>query len=68
MIPHLSVGENLLLGDAPEGPLGFVKWNQLFERAQQILNNLNLSLDVHEAVADLSPAERVGHKRAGECA
>ena len=58
LIPNLSVGENILLGDAPEGPLGFVKWNQLFERAQQILNNLNLSLDAHERVADLSPAEQ----------
>lgn len=58
LIPHLSVGENLLLGDAPEGPLGLVKWNQLFERARQILSNLNLSLDAHEAVADLSPAEQ----------
>jgi ABC-type sugar transport system ATPase subunit len=58
LIPHLSVGENLLLGDVPEGPLGLVKWSQLFERAQQILNNLNLSLDARERVADLGPAEQ----------
>jgi ABC-type sugar transport system ATPase subunit len=58
LIPHLSVGENLLLGDAPEGHLGLVKWNQLFERAQQILNDLNLDLDAHQRVADLSPAEQ----------
>jgi ABC-type sugar transport system ATPase subunit len=58
LIPELSVGENLLLGDAPEGPLGFVKWSPLFERAQQILNNLNLGLDAHERVTDLSPAEQ----------
>ena len=58
LIPQLSVGENILLGDAPEGPLGFVRWQQLFERAQQILDNLNLSLDAHQRVADLSPAEQ----------
>jgi ABC-type sugar transport system ATPase subunit len=58
LIPHLSVGENLLLGDAPEGPFGLVRWNRLFDRAQQILDNLNLGLDAHERVADLSPAEQ----------
>jgi ABC-type sugar transport system ATPase subunit len=58
LIPHLSVGENILLGDAPEGPLGFVKWKELFERAQQILDNLNLGLDAHQRVADLGAAEQ----------
>jgi len=58
LIPHLSVGENILLGDMPEGPLGFVRWSQLFDRAQQALDNLNLRLDAHERVADLGPAEQ----------
>jgi ABC-type sugar transport system ATPase subunit len=58
LIPQLSVGENLLLGDAPEGALGLVKWNPLFDRAQQILDNLNLCLDARERVADLGPAEQ----------
>jgi ABC-type sugar transport system ATPase subunit len=58
LIPLLSVGENLLLGDVPEGPLGFVRWDRLFERAQQILDGLQLSLDAHQRVADLSPAEQ----------
>jgi ABC-type sugar transport system ATPase subunit len=58
LIPHLSVGENILLGDAPEGPLGFVRWRQLFDRAQKILDNLNLGLNAHQQVADLSPAEQ----------
>jgi ABC-type sugar transport system ATPase subunit len=58
LIPHLSVGENILLGDAPEGPLGFVLWDRLFERAQQILDNLHLGLNAHQRVADLGPAEQ----------
>jgi ABC-type sugar transport system ATPase subunit len=58
LIPLLSVGENLLLGNVPEGPLGFVRWDRLFEQAQQILDNLHLGLDAHQRVADLSPAEQ----------
>jgi ABC-type sugar transport system ATPase subunit len=58
LIPQLSVGENILLGDAPEGPLGIVKWRQLFERAQQILDSLRLDLNAHRRVAELSPAEQ----------
>ena len=58
LIPHLSVGENILLGDVPEGPLGFVRWTRLFERAQQILDSLNLDLDARERVASLGPAEQ----------
>ncbi len=58
LIPYLSVGENILLGDVPVGFLGTVRWNRLFERAQSILDSLNLRLDARSLVANLSPAEQ----------
>jgi len=42
LIPHLSVGENLLLGNEPIGRIGIVRWKQTFEQAEEILKRLNL--------------------------
>jgi len=58
LIPYLSVGENILLGDVPTGRMGTVRWNRLFEQADRILHDLNLDLDPHQIVANLSAAEQ----------
>ncbi len=58
LIPYLSVGENILLGDVPTGRLGTVRWNRLFEMADRILHDLQLDLDPRELVANLSAAEQ----------
>jgi len=58
LIPHLSVGENILLGDVPVGFLTVVQWNRLFSRAGEILDNLNLALDPRELVANLGTGEQ----------
>lgn len=58
LIPYLSVGENILLGNVPTSRIGAVQWKRLFEQAGEILTNLNLKLDPRETVANLSPAEQ----------
>jgi len=58
LIPYLSVGENILLGAVPTNRLGIVRWNQLYDQAQQVLRNLNLDLDARALVADLSAAQQ----------
>jgi ABC-type sugar transport system ATPase subunit len=58
LIPYLSVGENILLGAVPTGPLGTVRWNRLFELADRILRDLNLELDARQVVANLGAAEQ----------
>lgn len=58
LIPYLSVGENILLGDIPTGSLGAVRWNRLYEMADRILRDLNLELDSRQVVANLSTAEQ----------
>ena len=57
LIPYLSVGENILLGDVPTG-LSVVQWKPLFERAAEILANLNLALDPRALVGTLGPGEQ----------
>jgi ABC-type sugar transport system ATPase subunit len=58
LVPHLSVGENILLGDIPTGFLTVVQWRHLFERASEILRNLNLDLDPRSTVASLGAGEQ----------
>jgi len=58
LIPYLTVGENILLGDVPTGRFGGVRWHRLFELAAEILQNLRLDLDPHELVVNLSVAEQ----------
>ncbi len=58
LIPYLSVGENILLGAVPTNRFGLVRWNQLYEQAQQVLRSLNLDLDPRALVAELSAAQQ----------
>jgi ABC-type sugar transport system ATPase subunit len=58
LVPYLSVGENILLGDVPTGFLRVVQWRRLFERSGQILSNLNLELDPRALVANLGTGEQ----------
>jgi ABC-type sugar transport system ATPase subunit len=37
LVPHLSVGENILLGDEPRNRWGLIHWKGLHEQARDIL-------------------------------
>ena len=58
LVPQLSVGENILLGDIPTGFLKVVQWKRLFERASEILRNLNLDLNPRSLVESLGVGEQ----------
>ena len=59
LVPHLSVAENVLLGQLPRrGPLPVVDWRALRERARQLLAVLGEDLPVDLRVADLGPAQQ----------
>jgi len=58
LVPHLSVGENILLGDIPTGFLSVVQWKRLFERAREILEDLNLDLNPRQLVVNLGAGEQ----------
>jgi ribose transport system ATP-binding protein len=58
LVPHLSVGENILLGDVPTGFGSVVQWGRLFERASEILRDLHLDLDPRSLVVSLGAGEQ----------
>jgi len=58
LIPYLTVGENILLGNEPKSSLGIVQWKKLFQQAGEILKNLNLNVDPQAVVKNLSSAEQ----------
>jgi len=58
LVPNLSVGENILIGNEPKGPFGIMKWKELFRKAEEILKNLHLRLNPQAIVSSLSSAEQ----------
>jgi len=59
LIPHLTVGQNIFLGREPGGRIpGFINWNELYNDAQAILNRLNIDVDAHAQVLELSIAQQ----------
>jgi ABC-type sugar transport system ATPase subunit len=66
LVPHLSVAENILLGQMPPSRLpGCVDWNQAYRRAEAILRSIGfVGIDVHSVVGRLS----VSHQQMVEIA
>ncbi|MBI3840194.1 MAG: ATP-binding cassette domain-containing protein [Planctomycetia bacterium] len=55
----LSVAENMALEQGlPAGPAGWVHWNQIFDGARQAVSLLGEPIDVRQAAAGLSVAQR----------
>ena len=54
----LTALENLFVGDWPRGALGTISWREMRRRAEKVLAELGVSLDLDEPVAALSVAER----------
>ncbi len=52
LVKEMTVGENIFLGREPRS-FGVVRWNQLRQRAQQLLDDLHLSINPDAVVANL---------------
>jgi D-xylose transport system ATP-binding protein len=52
LIKGLTIGENIFLGREPRR-FGVIKWEELYSRAQKLLDELNLSLDPRTPVGHL---------------
>jgi ribose transport system ATP-binding protein len=57
LVPQLSAAENIFLGRHPAGR-GWVRWGQIYQMAQHLIEELGHSIDPRRLVADLSLAER----------
>jgi len=58
LVPHLSVAENIFLGELPTRLGGFVDWRTLADRASGLLDNLGMSIDPRAPVGRLGLAQR----------
>ena len=59
LIPYLTVGQNIYLGQEPQTRLpGFIAWPTLYSQAQQLLDRLNVDVDARAEVRDLSIAQQ----------
>jgi D-xylose transport system ATP-binding protein len=52
LIKELSIGENIFLGREPRR-LGVIRWEELYSRAQELLNELHLPIDARTPVGHL---------------
>jgi ribose transport system ATP-binding protein len=56
--PHLTVGENILLGREPLTRWGTIDWGALHRRASEVLDRVGLSVNTRIRIMDLSVAQR----------
>jgi len=52
LVKDLTVGENIFLGREPRR-FGIIRWDELYTRARQLLNDLHLKIDPHTPVGHL---------------
>ena len=57
LVRHLSVGENILLGDEPRR-LGLLDWDRLFQQAEAAVRPLGVALDVRAETVTLGTGEQ----------
>lgn len=58
LAPHLTVAENIFLGQEEGGPLGWVNRGAITERARRLIEQYRFPLDAGSRVERLSPAGR----------
>ncbi|WP_423182893.1 sugar ABC transporter ATP-binding protein [Arthrobacter sp. NyZ413] len=58
LVPHLSVAENVYVGDLPRTAAGTVNWRKVREQAATQLQRLGFDIDVRATVASLPIAHR----------
>src|SRR5688500_13981867 len=52
LVKEMTVGENIFLGREPS-KWGVIRWEELYRRARQLLDSLNLEIDVHTPIRNL---------------
>ena len=58
LVPHLSVAENIYLGEMPTRWPGIVDWSALHEHTSRLLSDLGMVLDPRALVSRLGLAQR----------
>jgi ribose transport system ATP-binding protein len=55
---HLSVAENIMMGQQPRNSRLSVDWKQTYARAQDVLDQIGIELDVRKTVKNLSVVQQ----------
>ncbi|MBX3085758.1 MAG: sugar ABC transporter ATP-binding protein [Anaerolineae bacterium] len=58
VVPALTVAENIYPGRLPVNALGMVRYGELFNRAADVLQTLDMNVDVRDPVSELSIANQ----------
>ncbi len=58
VVPPLTVAENIFPGHLPVNRLGIVRYGELFRRAAQVLEQMDVAVDPHTLVENLSVANQ----------
>jgi ABC-type sugar transport system ATPase subunit len=52
LVKEMSVGENIFLGREPRS-FGVIRWEELYRRARQLLDDVHLAIDPHTPIRNL---------------
>lgn len=58
LAPHLSVAENIMMGRQPRKRKFAIDWGQTYSRAQDVLDQIGIELDVRKKVKNLSVVQQ----------
>ncbi|WP_217697304.1 sugar ABC transporter ATP-binding protein [Oceanobacillus sojae] len=58
LLPHLSIAENLFLGNLPKTKLGLIDWKTLKKNSLPVLSRVGLNENPYTKVKDLNVAKR----------
>jgi ABC-type sugar transport system, ATPase component len=58
LLPDLSIGENIMLGQEPTNSLGLISHRKLHNLAKNLINELQYEIDVYKLVKELTLAEK----------
>jgi ABC-type sugar transport system ATPase subunit len=57
-LDHLSVAENIFLGDLCRTPLGTIDWRRIHDESRKVLQSLNVKLDTGTVVGRLTTGQK----------
>lgn len=58
LAPHLSVAENIMMGQQPRNSKLTVDWKKTYARAQDVLDQIGIELDVRKLIKNLSVVQQ----------
>ena len=55
---YMTVAENIWIGNLPRNKIGFVDWKEMNRRAEELLIEMGIKVDVRQKISEVSVAEQ----------